>query len=118
MNIQERTQKQIDRFANDWYGCGCACCDDQEVEVMIGDILEWGKAREHCDEVAINHLLSIWHEFDFSKSLNEIFSGEVKEEQCNHHRIRGEDGNRDCVCEELFKNPNAMALLEFLESIS
>ena len=83
--------------------------------VMIGDVLENMRYRtKNLSIDVVNVFLGLWAECGFAKSLNEILSGEVE----TIPDKQDADGNW-CMAipihSKRFKDPNAQALLEFIE---
>jgi len=88
--------------------------------VMIGDVLD-KCCKDENDSLGLyadqNTLNNLWRRCGFPKSLNEIFSGEIL--YLNGGVIGPIAGGESIKVKssEKFKDPNAQALLEFLESI-
>lgn len=117
----------------------CSACQREDREgdlciVMIGDVLEKiknskSKIRYRGDGTSNSWLLTqLWKPCGFTKSLNEIFKGEVESneassitESCHLCKItkRGCGNSAECclVLVEAFKDPNIQALLGFLVTI-
>lgn len=86
--------------------------------VMIGDVLEKSKLRNfkgYKRANLISNILAYWEDEGFTKSLNEIFEGEIV-----HHFCSGKKYPCNGICKkenEFFKDKNTQALFLFLRDL-
>lgn len=89
--------------------------------VLIGDVLErmyklWRAGKGFSIGIQRRHLLDLWAELGFTKSLQQIVEESRWEEKwcCSHEE--GQEHQKKCMTKAL-KSPQARALFKFLRDI-